>query len=102
YRAPLLDPGVAISLSKHAVRAGLVHAPMEQELAAVIRIGVGRQHGPAGEHLRKAGDVLLRIGGAHAERMQLQNFAREILVETSAAIDARNRAGADRLRIVEI
>ena len=62
----------------------------------------GGTNGPASDHLGEIGDVGLRIAGAHPERMQFENFARQIFVEAFAAPDAGNRVWADRARIVEI
>ena len=61
-----------------------------------------RHDGPAGDHLGEIGDVGLRVAGAHAERMQFEDLAREIFVEALAAPHAGKRVGADRARIVEI
>ena len=56
--------------------------------------GRGREHGPAGQHLGEARDVVLRVAAAHAERMQLEDLARQILVQPAVAIDAGDRVRA--------
>ena len=68
----------------------------------MIGIGHGRQDGPAGQHLGEIDDVGLRVDRAHAERVQFQDLARQILVEAAVAVDAGDRIRADRLRVVEI
>ena len=103
HRAALLETGIRIVSADHAsAAAGLVQARIEHELAAVIRIRRGGKNAPAGDDLGEIGDVGLRIDGAHAERMQLEDLAREILVEALVAVEAGHRIGADRARIVEI
>ena len=62
----------------------------------------GGMIGPAGEHLGEAGDVVLGVDAAHAERMQLEDLAREVLVEAGVADEAGHGVGADRARVVEI
>ena len=52
---------------------------------------------PAGQRLRERRDVLLRIAAVDAERVQLENLAREVLVDAELAI-ARCRAPAAALR----
>jgi len=44
----------------------------------------------------------LRIAGANAERVQLQNFAREIFIEPFAAAQAGDRVRANGPRVVEV
>ena len=73
------------SLADHALRARLVHARIEHELAAVLRIAGGGNDGPAGDDLGEARDVVLGIDAAHAERMQLEDLARKVLVEAACA-----------------
>ena len=60
------------------------------------------QEGPAGEHVGEADDVVLGVDGAHTQRMQLQDLAREVLVEAAGAIDAGDRVRAHRRRLVEV
>ena len=72
------------------------------EFAAVIGIRYGLADRPAGQDLGEIGDVVLRVGRAHAERVQFQDLARQILVEAAVAIDAGDRVGTDRLGVVEV
>ena len=88
HRPALLEAGIAIGFSEHGLGAGLVHAAVEEKLAAMLGIAVGRQDGPAGDDLREIRHIVLGIDRAHAERMQFQNFAREVLVQSSVAVDA--------------
>ena len=102
HGSALLDPGIGIGLAHHLLRARLMQALVEYELGAVLGIVVGGNDRPAGEHLGKTNHVVLGVAGAHAEGMQLEYLARQVLVETARAVDACNRVGPDRLRIVEI
>ena len=81
---PCSTPPVRIALAEDRLRPGLVQARIEHELAAVLRIGRHRPQGPAGDHLGEAIDIVLRVDGAHAERMQLENLAREVLVQPAS------------------
>ena len=102
HAAALLDAGVVVALADHGLRAGLVHARIEDEHAAALGVLPRRNDSPAGDDLGETGDVVLRVDAAHAERMQLENLARQILVEAAAAVLAGARIRADRARIVEI
>ena len=102
HRAALLDPGVRVSLVDHLLRPGLVHAFVEDELRAVLGIVVGRDDGPAGEHLGEIQNIDLGVAGANAERMQLKDLAREILIEPAGAIDTGDRVGPDGHLVVKI
>ena len=87
HRPPLFNTALGIALAEHALRAGLMHASHERKLAAMVG-GVGRNEAPAGQHLGETDDVVLAIAAAHTERMQFQNLARQIFVETLGAVDA--------------
>ena len=56
--------------------------------------------GPAGQRAREFGDVGLAVAAAHAERVQLQDLAREILVEAAPAlrVEAGGALGQRRCR----
>ena len=64
-------------------------------------------HGPARERPGELGHVGLGVAGAHSERVQLHDLAREILVEPALLPTAHRDElagagiGADRLRLVE-
>ncbi|MGY4326312.1 hypothetical protein ACVWWG_000726 [Bradyrhizobium sp. LB7.2] len=75
---------------------------IEDELATVLGIVSGRNKRPSRQHIGKADDVVLAVAGTHAERMQLHDFARNVLVQAAAAVDAGNRVRPHRAEIVEI
>ena len=99
---PCVDVRLRVDLADHGLRSRLVQARIEHELAAMLRIARRRNDGPAGQHLGEARHVLLRVDRAHAERMQLEDFAREVLVQPARVDEARDRLRADRARVVEI
>ena len=98
YGTALFGSAVPIEFAQDGLRTRLVHPPVEHELAAVIRVFRERKDGPAGQHVRKARHVVLGVAGAYAERMQLHDLAREILVQPAAAIDACDGVRTDRVR----
>lgn len=102
HGAALLGILLLVALAEHGLPAGLVQPRIEGELAAVSGIGARRHQGPAGQHVGETDDVVLGVAGAHAERMQLHDLARKVLVEAAAAVDARRRVRAHRFQIVEI
>jgi hypothetical protein len=65
-----------------------VQAPIEDELCAMLGIVVDRDDRPPREHFGKTRDIALAVAGAHTQRVQLEDFACEILVEAAGAIDA--------------
>ena len=81
HGAALLHRLVVVGLSQHLLGAGLVQPRIEDEFAAVLGIVAGRHQGPSGEDVGEGDDVILGIAAAYAQRMQLENLAREILVE---------------------
>jgi len=74
----------------------------EGETAAENIVIARRDHRPAGENTREGRHVILRITAIDAERVQLQDFAREIFVEPALVALPGARARSDRLKIVEI
>ncbi len=100
--ASLLHAGVGVAPPDHRLRAGLVHARIELELAAAHRVLAKRHERPAGDHIGETGDVLLGVDRAHTQRMQFEDLARQIFVEAAFLPQPGNRVGADRARIVEI
>ena len=99
---PLLQAGGRVASSDDGLRAGLVQARIEDELAAALRVLLERHDRPSRDHAGEARDIGLRVDGAHAERMQFENFAGEIFVETRIAVSPHDRARSDRADIVEI
>ena len=69
-------------LSEHDLLAIVVHPRLESERAALARIG----DRPAGERARDFLDVLLRVAAVDAERVELHQLARVVLVEAAAAV----------------
>jgi len=74
---------------------------VEEKLAAMRRVGWVDVR-PAGEDIGEARDVALRIAAADTERVQLENFAGEIFVDTLVGVDTRNRVDAHGSGIVEV
>ena len=77
-------------VAEHQLRAGVVHARLEDEPAAEARI-LDR---PAGQGPRDFLHVLLRVAAVHAERVQLHQLAGVVLVEAAAAAILRGRRDA--------
>src|SRR5438128_2241449 len=97
----LVDPSVGIALADHNLFARLVQALDENELPAMV--GLAKSYpGPPGEHIGEVRDVVLRITGADAERVQLQNFASEVFVQALVAVDAGDRIRAPGFQVIEI
>src|SRR5262249_15638468 len=86
----LLHTAFSIGLADDGLRARLVRARVEEELATAVRIVGMRADAPTGQRLGETGHVVLRIAGADTERVQFHDLAREILVETAAAINPSN------------
>ena len=63
--------------AEHGLVAAVVHARPEDETGVVART-LDR---PAGERARHLGDVRLRVAAVHAERVQLHQLARVVLVQ---------------------
>lgn len=92
---PLLEPAFGVSPAKQRVRARLVQVRVEAE-------GSGRPFRFAGLCERLArddagerGHVPLAVAARHAERVQFEDFPRQILVEAAAAPEAGARIGSD-------
>ena len=83
-RAPLLDAGLRIGLAEDFSRARLVPVGFEAERAGRARFAVRPRNAPAGQGAGELGDVLLGVAGSGAERVQLHDLARQVLVEPSA------------------
>jgi hypothetical protein len=80
HRATLIHASVGIGLADDGLFARLVHALDEDELPAMT--GLAKRHpGPTGEHIGEARDVVLRVTGADAERVQLENFTGKVFVD---------------------
>ncbi len=81
---------LVVSFAENGACARLVQRGAEQEVAGAPRIALAELaialDAPAGHGAREFGDVGLRVAGANAERVQLHDFAREILVEPQPAV----------------
>src|ERR1035437_5635758 len=67
---------------EHDLRLGVVHPLAENETAAGTRL-VER---PSGERARDGDHVFLRVSAVHAERVQLEQLAAVVLVQTVATV----------------
>src|SRR6185369_6057102 len=89
-------------LVQQGLRAGLVHLGAEDELArlAATEASPFAADRPAGDDLGERRDILLRVATIDAERVQLQNLARQILVEAHLAptLTAREQSRGPRVR----
>src|SRR5690348_1323620 len=95
----------ADGLPQRVLVAGLMLARVEYEAPALSRT----VDGPAGEHLGQLDHVMLGISAVHAQRVQLQELARVVLVQSALSIRrfvvasaSSLRVGTDALPIVEI
>src|ERR1700678_3995410 len=93
HRTTLFHPDVAIGLAEDSLRTRLVQSRMIQKLATMVRICGGLIDRPAGDSLGEADDIVLVVAAAHAQRMELQDFAAEVLVDTAVAVDAGDGVG---------
>ncbi len=78
---------MAARFSSSLAEIGLDRLPIDRD---------ARQYHGGGAH------IVLCIAAASTERMQLQQFAGEVLVESLVAFHAGGRIGAERLRLIEI
>src|SRR5262245_60710948 len=101
HGATLIDPGLRIALAAHRLFGWLVTAPDDNELPAMGALAK-RYPRPPGEHFGETRDVVLRITGADAERVQLQNFASKVFVQALVAVDAGDRIRAHGFQVIEI
>ena len=92
HRASLRLIRLLVAALKNCLRAGLVQQRTKQEMSARARLhrtgAIATTERPAGEYLGKAGDIGLGVAGIHAERMQFQNLACQILVQPERALSS--------------
>src|SRR3954454_22818040 len=93
--------GVLVSLPHQALRAGLMRVGVEYKSAGRAELALAAGKGPAGDDARQRCHVVLAVAAADAERMQLHDFAREILVQAALAVWSRARLRTQRLLVVE-
>src|SRR5207247_7867183 len=79
---------VMIAFAQYRPVARLVAGAREEEHAWLgHRVGEAA-HRPTCQNIRQAGDILLGIAAIDTQRVQLENLAREILVEPPTAVAA--------------
>src|SRR6266481_7019258 len=71
--------------AEHDFRSAVVHALPEDKTGALA----GSADAPAGEATRHFSDIVLRITAVHAERVQLHQLTRVILIESPALLRLR-------------
>src|SRR5215469_15246246 len=67
-------------MAENELWSGLVPARLELEVSTIVRL-LDR---PSGEDFRNFGDVTLRVAAVHAKRVQFEQFAAVIFVESRA------------------
>ena len=96
-RRPFLRVGLAQQLD----RARLVRAGVEGEGAGLAEHARRPDDRPSRENAGESGDVGLAVAAADADRVQLQDFAAQVLVEAAVRALAGSRVRADGARVVE-
>ena len=80
---------LAIALPEHGLGAGLVHLGAKKEFPGRAARRMPEPAAPIDQPvmtLREARDVRLRVAALHAQRVQLQDLAREILIDAEAML----------------
>ena len=90
HRNALLGARLGVGLADHLLRARFMRIRVENE--KIVRHPIleafetkpfeRRRNLPARDHARESGDVRLRVPTINAEGVQLQDFSREVLVQT--------------------
>ncbi len=78
-----------VSLAENGLRAGLVERRAKEEFSGLAFVSPGQRRTaphvaadrPARQHLGKRRHILLRVAAVHSKRVQLQDLAREVLVD---------------------
>ena len=93
----LLHAVVGVALAQQALRARLVEHLAEEEFAGLAAVEAEAREAPAlvlaadrpaGDGLGEGGDVGLRVSAVDAERVQLEDFARQVFVDVDLAAAA--------------
>ena len=100
-RLALLHAVVAIDLAHDGLVAGLVDAGQVAERHVVVRAHVAVD-APSGEDLGERDDVGLGVAGRDPDRVQLEQFARVVLVEAAAGALAVPAVRPGRVVVVEV
>ena len=90
-----------VDFSHHPLRARLMRIGVEHEGAGRAQLAQPSRIGPARDDVRQRRHVVLRIAAADAERMQFENFAGEVFVQSAVAVFPGARIRAQRLLVVE-
>ncbi len=102
HRDALPVAGIRVAPVENDLGARLVLLGTEHEfarLAAGETSALGAADRPAGDHLGEGGDVLLGVAAAHPEGVQLENLARQVLVDADLARRSAALAPLRELRV---
>ena len=100
--AALRKSFIAIIAINHMLWSRLMQVAVKEELSPALRILPDRYDAPPRNDLGEVGDVVLRIAGAHAQGMKLENFTSQIFVEAFTAALPGYRIRPNRAGVVEI
>ena len=90
-----------VRFAEDCSRARLAPIRLEVEGAGRARLAQGSRDAPAGDGAGELGDVGLRVARADAERVELEDFTREVFVESLAGEPPGTGVGTDRVLVVE-
>src|SRR5947209_20326947 len=90
-RTALSGVFLVIGASEHNLLARFVRIGVEDEGSGFAKSAQAAGKCPAGDNARERRHVRLRIAAVHAERMQFENFAREVFVEPATRALAGGR-----------
>jgi hypothetical protein len=85
HGAWLSDAFLLVALAEDRLGARLVRLLVKLELSGLAAQRARAADRPARQRLREGRDVLLRLAAVHSERVQLENLAREILIDAELA-----------------
>ncbi len=109
HRQPLRLIRLSVAFAHDGLGARLMHFGAEHKRAdgAVRQSALSAADGPTGQDLRKAGHIGLRVTRVHTKCVQLEDLAREILVQSERApalcsTARQGRVRTDGLLIVQI
>ena len=69
------------AVTEHELGSGLVHARIELEAAALVRL----VDGPPGKYFGNLSDIALRVTAVHTQRVQLQQLAPIVFIQPARA-----------------
>src|SRR5688500_6821070 len=92
----MLDTAITVLLTEHGPRSRLVPQRIERKSDGAAGQSADR---PSSQYLRELQDIVLRVPAVHAERVELEQLARVVLVEAAleppASANRSARSGAD-------